>query len=234
MRVDKEIIVAVDTLEKSGLSKNQLSSIHHFSLKGRKIGFPLVRDYFTEGKELREANSQFAQRLLFIRDKHQETGGNFDSLCKRATEQFPFEPDLPDSDEELIIDEVIEDSLVTMASLERDLHTYLANRINEIEDGLTLVKGGSEYHTNAGRIDLLSKDAKGNTVVIELKAGIAKDNAMGQLLGYMGCISAETNSNVRGILVASDFDTRVEYAAQGLDAVKLVKYQLSFQFDVVQ
>jgi endonuclease len=69
-------------------------------------------------------------------------------------------------------------------------------------------------------------------VVIELKAGKAKDSALGQLLGYMGCLST-SDQTVRGILVASNFDSRVVFAARGLSNVKLVRYQLSFDLEEV-
>ena len=121
----------------------------------------------------------------------------------------------------------VEESIEASVSLERDLHSYLATRVSEIESGLSLVENGIEYQTEAGRIDLLARDINNQLVVIELKAGKAKDNALGQLLGYMGCLSA-SESNVRGILVASSFDSRVVCAARGLPSVKLVKYQLSF------
>jgi len=53
--------------------------------------------------------------------------------------------------------------------------------------------------------------------VIELKAGKVKDSAIGQLLGYIGCLNLEKNTEeIRGILVASDFDQRVIFAAKGL------------------
>jgi RecB family endonuclease NucS len=125
------------------------------------------------------------------------------------------------------IDAEVEESIEATVSLERDLHSYLAARVSEIESGLSLVDNGIEYQTEAGRIDLLARDESNRLVVIELKAGKAKDSALGQLLGYVGCLSA-SESNVRGILVASDFDVRVVFAARGLPNVKLVKYQLSF------
>ena len=129
----------------------------------------------------------------------------------------------PDDQIETEVEESIEASL----SLERDLHSYLATRVSEIESSLTLVENGVEYQTEAGRVDLLARDRENHTVVIELKAGKAKDSALGQLLGYMGCLSA-SGTTVRGILVASSFDSRVVFAARGLPNVKLVRYQTLF------
>jgi hypothetical protein len=125
------------------------------------------------------------------------------------------------------VDTEVEESIEISVSLERDLHLYFTSKIDEIEPGLALIDNGVEYHTEAGDIDLLARDSNNNLVVIELKAKTAKDNAIGQLMGYMGCLSA-TNTNVRGILVASDFNPRVVFAARGMPSVKLVKYQLSF------
>lgn len=130
------------------------------------------------------------------------------------------------------IEAEVEESIEATLSLERDLHSYLATRVGEIESGLTLVEDGVEYPTEAGKIDLLARDKASQLVVIELKAGKGKDNALGQLLGYMGCLSAAEPS-VRGILVASSFDSRVVFAARGLPNVKLVRYQLSFSLEEV-
>lgn len=130
------------------------------------------------------------------------------------------------------IEAAVEDSIEASVSLERDLHSYLAARVSEIESGLKLVENGVECQTEAGRIDLLARDANNHLVVVELKAGKAKDGALGQLLGYMGCLSV-SESDVRGILVASMFDPRVVFAARGLPNVKLVRYQLSFKLEEV-
>lgn len=137
-----------------------------------------------------------------------------------------------DSNEtETEVQETIDFSL----SLERDLHQYLSTRTAEIEKGLALLENGVEYQTDAGRIDLLAKDEQGSSVVIELKAGKAKDNALGQILGYIGCLAsnADEHRNVRGILVASDFEQRVVYAAKGLPNIKLVKYKVSFDLEEI-
>ncbi len=130
------------------------------------------------------------------------------------------------------IEAEVEESIEASVSLERDLHSYLAARVGEIESGLTLVESGVEYQTEAGRIDLLARDVNKNLVVVELKAGKAKDSALGQLLGYVGYLSG-AEGNVRGILVASSFDSRVIFAARGLSNVKLVRYQLSFNLEEV-
>ncbi|MCD8550641.1 MAG: endonuclease NucS [Shewanella xiamenensis] len=132
--------------------------------------------------------------------------------------------------EESEVEETIEASL----SLERDLHSYLARKVSDIEEGLVLEPDGIEYQIDAGRIDLLAKDSCGQLVVIELKAGMAKDSALGQLLGYIGCISELNNTkSVRGILVASGFDKRVVYAVNALTQVKLVKYSVAFKLEEI-
>ena len=140
------------------------------------------------------------------------------------------EIDLNDETYESIIQHAIEASL----SIEKDLHGYLAANVHQIEPGLSVVEDGIEYSTQAGRIDILAKDTAGRLVVIELKAGKANDTTLGQLLGYVGCVSeVEAQKNVRGILVASDFDKRVIYAARYLANISLVKYQVSFKFNEV-
>jgi len=130
----------------------------------------------------------------------------------------------------------IEDSLEASISVERDLQDYLAQRLTELEPGLKLHNEGIEYQTDAGRIDILAVDNEGALVVIEVKAGKAKDNALGQILGYIGCLSdsRQDKENVRGILVASGFDRRVIYAAKPLKDVRLVAYKLSFSFNEIQ
>jgi endonuclease len=120
----------------------------------------------------------------------------------------------------------IEESFEARASLERDVHRYLASHLAKLEPGLTLHEDGVEYQTDAGRIDILAIDTNQQLVAIEIKAGKAGDRALGQLLGYVGCLSCQEviRGQIRGILVAADFDNRVVYACKSLPNVKLVKY----------
>ena len=154
----------------------------------------------------------------------------YKSRIKRGIIAVPGLSEHPANETEEEFEAEAEDALEASLSLERDLHTYLAQRVTVIEPGLTLIEGGVEYTTDAGRIDLLARDANASLVVIELKAGKAGDAALGQLLGYVGCLSTP-EQRVRGILVASGFDPRVVWAAKGLPQVKLMKYSLSFAFE---
>jgi RecB family endonuclease NucS len=45
---------------------------------------------------------------------------------------------------------------------------------------------------------------------VELKKIEAGDNAVGQIKGYMNDLKHETQEEVRGILIAEDFSTRVK------------------------
>jgi hypothetical protein len=142
-------------------------------------------------------------------------------------------PEWPAPGEELETDLDVEERFDAAISVERDLHHYLASRVAELEAGLQLVEDGIEYQTAAGRVDLLARDSRGDLVVIELKAGKAKDSALGQLLGYIGCM-AESEEHVRGILVANAFDNRVVFAVRALPQIKLVQYKLSFALEEVR
>ncbi len=135
---------------------------------------------------------------------------------------------------ELPESETGEDQSVTefAVSIEKDLQVYLSNRLTDIEEGLTLVS--REYKTEAGLIDLLCKDKNGDYLIIETKAGVGKDGALGQLLGYIGALKdTGIRENIRGMLVASGFEQRVVYACKVLGNVTLVKYNLSFKFEKI-
>ncbi len=160
----------------------------------------------------------------------------YKSKIKRGGISVPgFEAEAQDVNTNDETESEVQETIDASLSLERDMHSYFAMRVDEIETGLVLMENGVEHQTDAGRIDLLAKDEAGHTVVIELKAGKAKDNALGQLLGYMGCIGATSggSTNVRGVLVASDFEPRVIYATKGLPSIKLIKYRVFFELQEI-
>jgi len=67
---------------------------------------------------------------------------------------------------------------------------------------LKLVKNGRQYKTDVSNIDLLAIDKKGY-IVIELKKGRTEDEAIGQVLRYMGWVHEHLSPDkeVRGVIV---------------------------------
>lgn len=129
-----------------------------------------------------------------------------------------------------------EATLGTRVGLERDLQIELRKNISFLEDGLEIIDEGAERSVlSGGFIDITAKDANGTHVVIELKAGMAGRNAVGQILSYMGDLMLEDDvEKVRGMIVASDFDKKSIAAARFVPDLKLVKYSVSFLFASVE
>ena len=113
--------------------------------------------------------------------------------------------------------------------LERDLQIALRSKIEQLERGLTVIDDGAERSVDSGFIDITAQDSSGATIVIELKAGVAGQRAVAQILSYMGDV-AEEDSDVRGILVASEFDTKALAASRMVPSLILRKYSVRFAF----
>ncbi|MGQ0801918.1 MAG: endonuclease NucS domain-containing protein [Pseudomarimonas sp.] len=128
------------------------------------------------------------------------------------------------SEGQQILSEYVESTI----SLERDLEDHLANHLEALEPGLVLV--GRQETTPVGRIDLLARSSTGQTVVIELKAGEARDAAIGQIARYIGWYAQAEGKGPRAILVAGGFPQAVVYAASAIPALRLVTYRVSFAF----
>ncbi len=143
---------------------------------------------------------------------------------------------LPDNYEELISDE--KPVTVTSISVEKDLRKYLVANLNSLEEGLTLYEGkgksGEEYAIDTGkmRIDILATDQEKNLIVIELKAGTANIDTFGQISAYMGWINQnfDNKEQVRGIIVANNFDEKIKYAVSLIPDIALKQYELNFNF----
>ncbi|MCR6499291.1 endonuclease NucS [Shinella sp. CPCC 101442] len=117
-------------------------------------------------------------------------------------------------------------------SLERDMQAALRREITKLEPGLTILDDGAERAVTSGFIDIFCRDAEGRSVVVELKAGKTDARVVGQILGYIGDIMDEDGTTqVRGIVVASDFDQRTISAARAVPNLTLVRYAVSFTFE---
>jgi hypothetical protein len=132
-----------------------------------------------------------------------------------------------------VAEELASEDVARKFGLERELQYALRASISQFERGLTIVDGGTECKVAAGYIDILAKDQDGNWVIIELKAEIARAPSIAQILAYMGCIKRERGGNVRGLLVANEFEERVKYAAEAVPNLELRKYGYRFQFETV-
>jgi hypothetical protein len=116
-------------------------------------------------------------------------------------------------------------------SLEKDMQAAIRLNISQLEHGLQITDGGRERQVESGLIDITATDSSGSIVVIELKTGVAGKSAVAQVLSYMGCIvDEEEGKDVRGILVASDFDKKARAAVKMVPSLSLVRYSFSFQF----
>lgn len=116
--------------------------------------------------------------------------------------------------------------------LERHMQEALRGEITQLEAGLEVIDGGVERSVDSGFIDILARDKSGQLVVIELKAGQAKREAPGQIIGYMGdLMDEEPEALVRGILVAADFDKSCRSGVRTIPALMLKKYRFSFAFE---
>jgi hypothetical protein len=130
-----------------------------------------------------------------------------------------------------VAEEVIEAEVAQRIGLERDMQAALRLAIGQLEPGLTIVDGGVERVVEAGRIDITARDAEEATVIIELKAGVAGQRAVAQVLSYMGdMVLEEPDVSVRGILVASGFDRKAIAAARMAPALTLKTYSVKFLF----
>lgn len=117
-------------------------------------------------------------------------------------------------------------------SLERDMQAALRQNIGLLEPGLTIVDDGLERGVLSGFIDILCRDTAGNLVVVELKAGKTDARVVGQTLGYMGdLMDEEPGAQLRGIIVAHEFDRRTRSAAKAVPGLSLFSYSISFRFE---
>ncbi len=118
---------------------------------------------------------------------------------------------------------------------ELELQQAIRAKIDQLEPGLHIVDEGKEFYLPAaGRIDITARDRHGRYVAIEIKNETADSDALVQLLHYMGSLkSTYQDQEVRGILIAPDFDEEVILAVNVLPNVQLKSYRLDVSFEDV-
>jgi ATP-dependent exoDNAse (exonuclease V) beta subunit len=117
-------------------------------------------------------------------------------------------------------------------TLERDMQSALRREISLLDASLTIIDDGAERAVVSGFIDILCRDSEGGLVVVELKAGRTDSKVVAQILGYMGDLLEEGESeSIRGIIVAHDFDKRTVSATKAVPNLELARYAISFSFE---
>jgi hypothetical protein len=101
----------------------------------------------------------------------------------------------PTSEVVLSTDEVLE-------IREVDLENFVVNHTHLL--GSNLILKGEQVDTRVGRLDLLFEDADGNLVVVELKLNEIGRSAINQLRRYIRQVRADTEKEVRGVIVGKD------------------------------
>jgi len=97
---------------------------------------------------------------------------------------------------------------------------------------------GRQFGTDTGPIDILaiSKNKK-ELLVIELKKGRASDRVVGQIQRYMGYIKdeiAESDQEVKGIIIAFDDDQRIRRALSVTNNIDFYRYKINFSLSQVE
>ena len=111
------------------------------------------------------------------------------------------------------------------------MQAALRRAIEQLEPSLEIMDDGAERSVSSGFIDITARDAGGAIVVIELKTGTARQKAVAQVLTYMGDVAdEEPDADVRGILVAGDFDKKARAAARVVPTLSLRAYKVNFEF----
>ena len=68
--------------------------------------------------------------------------------------------------------------------------------------------------------------------MIELKKNQTSDDTVGQLTRYMGWIKEKkSDSNVMGIIIAAEFDKKLEFAIKVVPNIEVFLYKVSFKLD---
>jgi hypothetical protein len=92
---------------------------------------------------------------------------------------------------------------------------------------------GYEFPTVIGRIDLLARHIREpRWLVIELKRHSSSDQAVGQVLRYIGWIRAhvaEPGDTVEGLIIAGAGDAKLHYAVSAVPDLTFMAYEVEFK-----
>ena len=155
---------------------------------------------------------------------------SYRDAVRRYKRFLEHEADIPEV-ETVELENVVDPEPLKTIGLEKDMQAAIRHNISQVEQGLIITDGGRERSVETGFIDITAEDKDKLPVVIELKTGVAGQRAVAQILSYMGSImDEESRDDVRGILIASEFDRKAYAAAKVIPNLTLMRYQFSFRF----
>ncbi|HEY8604822.1 hypothetical protein [Tsuneonella suprasediminis] len=151
------------------------------------------------------------------------------------------EADYDGSEEVSPVNEVRTAQVATRFAIERHLHDYLFDNWSQLElsgdwelyarDGEP--EAGYEFPTPVGRIDLLARHRRESRwLVIELKRDKSSDAVVGQVLRYIGWISAhfaQPGETVEGLVIAARGEDKLHYALSAVPCVSFKSYEVEFR-----
>jgi endonuclease len=206
------------------LKRDSLASLinrYSYSIEDERIGAPNPTKIPIEPEKLRRDVGWYRRQLARYLKFRQRSDVSF--VLPAAVNDR-----LADDD---VMDRATEDETERVFELEADLQRELRRNISQLEPGLRIIDGGREDQVDAGYIDILCRDTGNRLVVVELKAGVARAGVVAQALAYMATAVDKHGGEVRGIIIASDFEPRVRHAVRAAPNLSLKRYRYSFRFD---
>jgi hypothetical protein len=192
----------------------------------RLVGLIAELNYTTQDRRNNRPNQT---KIPFEGDAYNNLASYRDAV-RRYRRFLEDDSDLPEP-EVFATDPTPEPEVAQTIGLEKDMQAAIRQNINQLEQGLRITDGGRERSVETGFIDITAEDSDSIPVVIELKTGVAGQRAVAQILSYIGSVMEEEGiDNVRGILIASEFDRKARAAAKVVPNLTLMRYQFSFQF----
>ncbi len=123
------------------------------------------------------------------------------------------------------------ESAGTIRALEKEMEESIRKNLSLIEKGLKITDEGKKRKSGGVPVDILCKDKKRNTVIVEISACAAGLEEIAAMVNCMGAVSAEDNVPVRGILIAREFSRAAVNSSKVIKDLELTEYKPEFKFE---
>ncbi|MEI2608816.1 MAG: endonuclease NucS domain-containing protein [Candidatus Promineifilaceae bacterium] len=142
---------------------------------------------------------------------------------EKASQQQKHQPITLDSILEAQLESFIVDNFVTLFP-----GWKIFDEPNQNKSGDNGRPSGIQYHTSAGKIDILAIDPQDALVTIELKRDKAPDKVVSQVDRYMAWVKAhlaKPGQRVRGLIIAKSADDRLVYSLSRRRGINIWRYE---------